>query len=334
MRLSVLDLSPIPSGSTAAQALRNTLDLARHAEELGLQRFWLAEHHNAGSLASSTPEVLIAEVANATSRIRVGSGGIMLPNHSPLKIAETFRVLEALHPDRIDLGIGRAAGTDNKTALALRQSTELLGADGFPDQLESLMSFLTQNPDPTARFGPIKAIPLGVPPPPIFLLGSGIDSAALAARIGVGFAYAHHISPIDRIHAMKTYRSRFRPSAWLAAPYAILATAVLCGSDDEAAAELALAADLAVVRFGQGLRDLPMPSVAEARAYPFDTEEDLVRQAARDRQVIGGPERVAAILRQLQEETEADEVMAVTNIHDHAERKRSYERVVHALALH
>src|SRR5690349_19779878 len=152
LRLSVLDLSPVPSGRTAAEALANTIDLARHAEALGYARYWLAEHHNAAGLASPSPEVMIGHVACATSRIRVGSGGVMLPNHAPLKVAETFRVLVALHGDRIDLGVGRAAGTDPKTALALRQSRELLGAEGFPEQLDELMTFLSREPEPAARF--------------------------------------------------------------------------------------------------------------------------------------------------------------------------------------
>lgn len=159
--LSVLDLSPVPSGTTAAGALQNKVDLARHADARGLARYWLAEHHNAGGLASSSPEVVIASVAAVTKRIRVGSGGIMLPNQSALKVAETFRALHALHPGRIDLGVGRAAGTDNKTALALRRSRELLGADRFPEQLGELVGLLTSDPDPFVRFGPLKAAPTG-----------------------------------------------------------------------------------------------------------------------------------------------------------------------------
>jgi luciferase family oxidoreductase group 1 len=329
--LSVLDLSPIPSGSTAAQALKNTIDLARHAEALGLHRYWLAEHHNAASLASSSPEILIGAVAAATTRIRVGSGGIMLPNHSPLKIAETFRVLVALHGDRIDLGVGRAAGTDPKTALALRQARELLGTDAFPAQLDELMSFLAYEPDPSARFGPIKAVPLGVTPPPLFLLGSGLEGAAMAARLGVGFAFAHHISPDDHIAAMRAYRAEFQPSRWAAEPWAILATSVLCAESDEAAEDLVRCADLSFLRFGQGLRDLPMPSIEEARAYVFDTDEEVFRAAARGRSIAGGPAHVKPILAKMLEDTAADELMVVTAIHDPEERKRSYSRIAELL---
>ncbi|MDF2693163.1 MAG: Luciferase-like monooxygenase [Labilithrix sp.] len=333
MRLSVLDLSPIPSGSSAAEALRNTIDLARHAEAIGLQRYWLAEHHNAASLASSSPEIMIGAVASATTRIRVGSGGVMLPNHSPLKVAENFRVLVALHGDRIDLGVGRAAGTDPKTALALRQSRELLGVERFPEQLDELMTFLTHDPDPAASFGPTKAVPLGVTPPPLFLLGSGPDGAALAARLGVGFAFAHHISPEGHVEALRAYREAFRPSRWSREPYAILATSVLCAEDDEAAEDLLRCADLSFLRFGQGLRDLPMPSIEEARAYRFDSDEEVFRQSTRTRHVFGGPARVKDVLSRMFAETGADEIMATTNIHDHEERKRSYSRVAAALGI-
>lgn len=333
MRLSVLDLSPIPSGATAAQALRNTIDLARHAESVGLHRYWLAEHHNAGSLASSSPEIMIGAVAAATSRIRVGSGGVMLPNHSPLKVAETFRVLVALHGDRIDLGVGRAAGTDPKTALALRQARELLGAEGFPEQLDELMTFLSREPDPAARFGPIKAVPIGVTPPPIFLLGSGLEGAGLAARLGLGFAFAHHISPDGCVDAMRAYREGFRPSRGSPSPYAILATSVLCAESEGEADDLLRCSDLQFIRFGQGMRDLPVPSVEEARAYRFDSEEEVFRASSRERHVVGSPAVVAGVLTKMVDATGADEVMATSNIHDHEARKRSYTLVARALGI-
>lgn len=329
--LSVLDLSPVPSGTTAAGALRNTLDLARHAEALGLARYWLAEHHNAAGLASSSPEVMIASVAAATTRLRVGSGGIMLPNHSALKVAETFRALHALHPGRIDLGVGRAAGTDNKTALALRRSRELLGADGFPEQLAELIRLLTSDPDPLVRFGPLKAVPAGVAPPDLYLLGASEESATAAATLGLGYAYAHHFDPSGAEVALLRYRAEFRPSAHRAAPHAIVAVAVSCGETDEHADELARSGDLSWVRFGQGLRDLPLPSVAEARAYEFDPEEETIRRGNRMRVTVGGPERVGTALRALAARTKADEIMVTANLHEHAERKRSYERILASL---
>ncbi|MBX3230836.1 MAG: LLM class flavin-dependent oxidoreductase [Labilithrix sp.] len=330
--LSVLDLSPVPAGASAARAVANTLDLARHAESLGLERFWLAEHHNAGALACSAPAVMIAAALAATSRVRVGAGGIMLPNHSPLHVAETFRVLGALHPGRVDLGVGRAAGTDPKTALALRQAQELLGAERFPAQLAELLDFVSREPDLGARFGPIKAAPIGVPPPPVFLLGSGPDSARLAAERGLGYAFAHHIGPDGYAAAMRLYRSSFQPSPGRAEPYAILTVAAIAAADERAADDLERAAALGWLRFGQGLRDLPLPSVAEARAYVFDADEEVLRAQGRGRSFIGEAARVADTLRAMVAEAQADELMVVSAVHDHDERKRSYERLAKALA--
>jgi len=330
--LSILDLSPVPAGSSSADALRNTIDLARHADALGLARYWLAEHHNAAGIASSSPEIMIAAVAAATSRIRVGSGGIMLPNHSALKVAETFRALHALHPGRIDLGVGRAAGTDNRTALALRRSKEHLGADRFPEQLAELVGLLTHDPDPAVKFGPLKAVPTGVPAPELHLLGASAESAAYAAEHGFGFAYAHHFAPDGAAAALTRYRAEFRASALRATPHAIVAVAVVCGETDAHAEELASSGDLAWSRFGQGLRDLPLPSVAEARTYVFDADEEKLRRLGRGRSVVGGPENVGRVLRALVAESGADEVMVTATIHDHAERKRSYDRILSALA--
>ncbi|HEY8076387.1 MAG TPA: LLM class flavin-dependent oxidoreductase [Labilithrix sp.] len=332
MRLSVLDLSPVPAGSTPAQALANTLDLARHAEAIGMHRYWLAEHHNAASVASSSPQVMIAAVASATKRIRVGSGGVMLPNHSALVVAEAFRVLHALHPGRIDLGVGRAPGTDPKTALALRRSRELLGAEGFPEQLDELLRLLTHDPDPNVPFNAIKAVPTGVPPPEVWLLGSGGDGATLAARRGLGFAFAHHFDPSATIPSLAIYRDGFRAPPWNAEPQVIVATAAICGDDDAHADRLASSGELAWLRFGQGVRDLPLPTPEEALAYAWDEVEEQHRAATRGRQIRGGPARVADALRALAESTGASELMITTHVHDHEERKRSYARIVRALA--
>lgn len=339
VRLSVLDLSPVPSGADATRAVRNTLDLARHAEALGCTRYWLAEHHNAGALASSSPEILIAAVAGATTRIRVGSGGIMLPNHSPLKVAESFRLLGALHPGRVDLGVGRAAGTDPKTALALRQAKELLGAEDFPAQLDALLGHLAHEADPALAFAPVKAVPIGVPAPPVFLLGSGTDSARLAASLGLGYAFAHHIAGTGEVEAMRAYREAFRPSAWSARmhpegraePWAILAVNVLCAADETSLDDLERCADLSMLRFGQGLRDLPFPSIEEARAYGFDADEEVFRASGRGGRIAGDEARVRDRMARLVAETGADEVLATTTIHDADERKRSYDRLFRAL---
>jgi luciferase family oxidoreductase group 1 len=268
---------------------------------------------------------MIAAVGAATSTIRVGSGGIMLPNHSPLKVAENFRVLSALHPSRIDLGVGRAAGTDPKTALALRQAPALVGAEAFPEQLDELMTYLTREPDPAERFGPTKAIPIGVPAPPIYVLGSGLDSARVAARLGVGYAFAQHIGGDGYAEALRHYRAHFQPSPSRGAPYAILAVAALCVEKDAELYEKA--ATIGWLRFGQGLRDLPAPSLEEARAYEFDEEEKVFAAAGRGRSFIGEPARVAAALSEMVALSEADELMVMSGAHDQLTRRRSYDRL-------
>ncbi len=332
LRLSVLDLSPVPSGSTGAQALRNTLDLARLAESLGYHRYWLAEHHNAAGLASSVPEVLIGHVAAVTSRLRVGSGGVMLPNHAPLKVAETFRVLEALHPRRIDLGLGRAPGTDSLTALALRRSREALAADDFPEQLAELLAFLEDDFPDDHPFRRIVAIPEGVAPPPLWLLGSSGYSAQLAAAVGLGCAFAHHIHPEPAVDALRLYRARFRPSTRNAEPQALIATAVVCAETDAEADELARSFDLAWLRIRQGARGA-YPSVAEATDYPYTGEERAFVRGNRERLFVGSPGAVHERLSRLAREAGVDEVMVLSMIHDHAARRRSYELLAEAFEL-
>lgn len=332
--LSVLDLSPIPSGSTAGDALRNTLDLAKHAEALGLRRYWLAEHHNAGSLACPAPEIMIGQVAAVTRSIRVGSGGIMLPNHTPLKVAETFRVLCALFPDRIDLGLGRAPGTDPRTAAALRRSREALAIDDFPERLEELARFLGDDDPPRAGFtGSIRAIPTNVPSPDLWMLGSTESGGArLAAERGLGFAFAHHINPEEAIPALRRYREAFVPSRHRREPWAILALAVVCAETDDEAERLASSSELAMVRFLQGIRDRPLPSVEEALAHRYDVDEQALRGARRSHVVVGGVARVRERLRALVDASHADEVMVLTHVHSHDARRRSYELVAEALA--
>jgi len=331
VRLSVLDLSPVPSGASPAQALANTIDLARHAEAIGLERYWVAEHHNAASVASSSPEILIASIAMATKTIRVGSGGIMLPNHSSLKVAELFRVLHALHPDRIDLGLGRAPGTDAKTAFALRRSKDLVSGDTFPEQLKELLHYLTFDPDPSKPFGEIKAVPTRVPPPALFLLGSGLGSSGFAAEYGTGFAFAHHFSPGECAPSMLRYRESFRPSAYGEKPHAILTVACIVGDTDTHAERLGASGELSWLRFGRGQRDLPLPSVEEALAVDRHPDDEPYRAMQRDKLISGDASRVADRIRALVEETKADEVMVTTTVHDHGERKRSYDRLKRAL---
>lgn len=332
--LSVLDLSPIPSGSTAGDALRNTIDLAQHADRLGLRRYWLAEHHNAGGLACPAPEIMIGQVAAVTDTIRVGAGGIMLPNHTPLKVAETFRVLHALFPGRIDLGLGRAPGTDPRTAAALRRSREAVQVDDFPERLADLVRYLDDDDPPRSGFtGTIRAIPTNVPSPELWLLGSSEEGGALiAAQRGLGFAFAHHINPSDSVQVLRRYREAFVPTPRRQRPWAILALAVICADSDAAAAKLASSSELAMVRFFQGIRDRPLPSVEEALAYRYDEHEEALRLGRGSHLIVGGVERVRKSLAELVDASGADELMVVTHVHEHAARKRSYERVAEALA--
>ena len=329
--LSVLDLSPVPSGSTSSQALRNTIDLAQAAERWGYARYWLAEHHNSPGLASSAPEVMIGQVAAATSRIRVGSGGIMLPNHASLRIAETVRVLEALNPGRIDLGIGRAPGTDGVTAIALRRSVEALGADDFPAQLGELLAYAGDGFPEGHPFESVHAIPADVPLPPIWILGSSEYGAQVAAALGVGFAFARHLNPRGAEPIMHAYRSDFRASERMAEPTAILAISAIAADTAERADELATSMGLGLVRMRQG-RPTPLPSPEEAAAHHYTPhEQDQIRRYRRA-QVLGDAGQVREEVLALAERTGADEVMVMTSVHDHGERLRSYELLAEALS--
>jgi luciferase family oxidoreductase group 1 len=333
IRLSVLDLSPVPSGTSSTDALRNTLDLAKLADELGYARYWLAEHHNTTLIASSAPEVMIGHVASLTKRIRVGSGGIMLPNHAPLKVAETFRMLEALHPGRIDLGIGRAPGTDHLTALALRRSRAALAADDFPEQLAELLSFFSGKFPVEHPFRRIRAIPEGVRTPEIFLLGSSDFSARLAAHLGLGFAFAHHINPAPAIHALRLYHESFRPSDYLARPQSLLAVSAICAETDALAEELATSSDLTLLRFQQGKFSGTLPTIAEAKAYPYNAFEREIIAVNRERLFVGSPERVREQLYNLAGKSGVNEIMVTTMTHAHEARRRSYELLAGAFAL-
>jgi len=330
--ISVLDLSPVPSGSSGPQALRNTVDLARAAERLGYSRYWLAEHHNTRGLASSAPEVMIGQVAAATARIRVGAGGIMLPNHSPLRVAETFRVLEALHPGRIDLGIGRAPGADAMAAVALRRSTDALGAEDFPSQLAELLAYAGDGFPAGHPFRAVAAEPADVPLPPVWILGSSDYGAELAAALGVGFAFARHLNPRGAADAMGTYREAFRPSRRRAEPRAILAVSAICADTAERAEQLVASLGLSVIRMRSG-RPQPLPSPEEALAHEYSPHERDQLRRYRRAQVVGEPAQVRDELLALAEATGADELMVMTAVHDHGERLRSYELLAQALAL-
>ena len=328
--LSVLDVSPVSAGSNGAQALRNTLDLARLADRLGYERYWLAEHHNLPGVASSAPEVMIGHVASETSRIRVGAGGIMLPNHAPLKVAETFRVLEALHPGRLDLGIGRAPGTDPVTAMALQRSGA--GAEDFPERFGELLAFSGGGFPEGHPFRSVVAVPDDVELPPIWLLGSSGYSARAAGEMGLGYAFASHFSPVDPAPPMRAYREHFKPSERFAEPHAILATSVLCADTDRRAEELSSSMGLAWVRMRSG-NPAPLPSPEEAMGYPYTPAEHQLLEAYRAMQIVGDPRTVRARIRELAGQAAADEVMVTTMVHYHRERLRSYELLAEAFDL-
>lgn len=331
--ISVLDLSPVPSGAPASQALHDTVELARTAEAAGYRRYWLAEHHGIASVASSAPEVMIAAVAGATRTIRVGSGGIMLPNHSPLKVAETFRALAGLYPDRIDLGLGRAPGTDPRTAIALRRSHEALTADDFPDQFAELRGYV-DGFDADHPFAGIAAAPDDVPLPPVWILGSSYYGAQAAAAFGTGYAYAGHFGGADAGEATRIYRSSFRPSTASGAqePHVILGAAAIAHPDPERAAALGRANALSMARLRTG-NPGPLPSPEEALAHDWSAAEEHIARSMASKVSVGTPEQVAEDLARKAREADADELMITTAIHDPAERRQSVRLVAEALGV-
>jgi luciferase family oxidoreductase group 1 len=322
--LSVLDLAPVATGSTVGQALRNSVELARHVERLGYLRHWVAEHHNMPGIASSAPAVLIAHLADATTTLRVGSGGVMLPNHAPLVIAEQFGMLEALHPGRIDLGIGRAPGTDQVTAWALRRNLDPSSED-LPTQLAELRAFFA------GTYPRINAVPGRGNEPAIWLLGSSDFSARLAGELGLPFSFAHHFMPQNTEPALAIYRRSFRASPALEEPYAMIGVAVVCAEDDERARWLHEPSALAFLRLRSG-RPSTLPSPEEAASYEYGPDERAFVDSWTASHVVGSPSTVRDGLRDLQARTGAEELMLTTMVHDHADRLRSYELVAEALA--
>jgi len=330
--LSVLDLSPITTGHSGATALRNSLDLAQLADRLGYTRYWVAEHHNLPSVASSAPDIMIGQIAALTRRMRVGSGGVMLPNHAPLMVAERFKVLEALFPGRIDLGLGRAPGTDPLTSVALRRRQDMRDEDDFLERFQELMLIETRGFPEGHPFRNVRAMPADVPLPPIYLLGSSGYSAELAAAIGAGFSFAHHFSTHDAVDAMTSYRAHFKPSPALSRPHAILAVAAVAADTDEEAERLAATIDLNFVRRQKG-EYLPLASPEEALAYDYaPIDRERIRKG-RERLFVGAPKTILARLLPFIAATQADEVMITTMIYDHAARRHSYELMAQAFGL-
>ncbi|MEV6394906.1 LLM class flavin-dependent oxidoreductase [Streptomyces sp. NPDC051907] len=335
--LSVLDLVTVGVGRTAADALRTSVDIARLAERRGFHRHWVAEHHSMPGVASSSPAVILAHLAAHTERIRLGSGGVMLPNHAPLVIAEQFGTLEALAPGRVDLGLGRAPGTDGATAAALRRAEHLAeGADDFPQQLAELTRFLDDDfPDghPYAR---IHAVPGPVQGPsarpPIWLLGSSGFSARLAGVLGLPFAFAHHFSAQNTIPALDLYRESFRPSQVLDAPYALIGVSALAADEEREARRQVLTGALSMVRLRTGRPGL-IPTPEEAEAYEFSAMEREFADGWLRNVVHGTPDAVRTGLDDLQKRTGADELMLTANAHGGDARLRSYELIADAYGL-
>ena len=332
LRLSVLDQSPIRAGATPADAVRETIELAQAAERLGYHRYWLAEHHNSGGLAGTTPEILITRVAAATSRIRVGSGGVMLSHYSALKVAENFRMLETLFPGRIDLGIGRAPGSDQLTARALQHGPGALGIDQFPQQLADLGGYLTGTLPANHPFAQVKAMPTGPGQPEIWLLGSSDQSAAYAAHFGFQFSFAHFIAGVSGAEILRAYREYFRPSEWGAEPRASVGIFVLTADTEAEAQRLGKSRELWLLRLALGQFG-PFPSIAEAESYPYsERERAYIRQNA-GRSIIGAPEQVKARMQALAADYGVDELVVVSICHDKLARRRSYELLAEVFEL-
>jgi luciferase family oxidoreductase group 1 len=325
--LSVLDLATVATGSNPARALAETTELAKAAEDFGYKRFWVAEHHGMPAVASSAPPVLIAHLASVTSAIRIGSGGVMLPNHSPLVVAEQFGTLEALHPGRIDLGLGRAPGTDPSTARALRRRADL-GADHFPDDVVELIGYLASSDDPPSHPG---AVPGRGYLPEVWLLGSSLFSAQLAGILGLPYSFAYHFAPRLLDEALSTYRGCFEPSAFLGAPHVMVAASVLCAPNDEEARWLANSSALSILQLRTGrLREFPAPE--EAAAYPYTLADRALVEDAMANHIIGDPDLVRKGLVELVERTGADEIMVSTRAHSYEARSRSLGLVARAWA--
>jgi luciferase family oxidoreductase group 1 len=326
--LSILDLAPVPDGTPSQAALQHIVDLARLGDDLGYTRVWYAEHHGMPSIASSSPEVLIATAAAATKRIHVGSGGVMLPNHVPLRVVETYRTLNGLHPGRIDLGIGRAGGSDGRTLSALRS------VDGayFPQEMAELLAFEQAGFPADHPYAPIRVVPENVALPPIYILGSSGASAAAAGELGVGYSFAAHFSPTPPAPAFAAYRAAFAPSAAFPEPHAILAVSALVAPTQDEAKFLSTSQAVSWALFHSGEeRKLLAPDVAAARRLTPQ------QQAVVDKQsklwIVGDPQQVRAAIEQQAEAAGADEVMVTTTVWDHEQRLRSYRLLAEAWGL-
>ena len=323
---SILDLSPVPEGADARTALANTRSLAQHAETLGYQRYWLAEHHNMSGIASSATAVLIGHVAGATNTIRVGSGGIMLPNHAPLIIAEQFGTLATLYPNRIDLGLGRAPGTDQLTARALRRDLQST-SDHFPQDVMELLEYLGPNADEL----PVKAVPGAGTEVPIWILGSSLFGAQLAAHFGLPYAFASHFAPADLMDALAVYKKTFKPSKYLSKPYAMVLVNIVAAESEEQARYLFTSAQQHFVRMRRNTRGKLPPPIDDIESFWTESEKYFANQMLAC-SVVGSPATLAQGLQAVLDKTQAQELMFTGQIHDHQARLRSFEIAAQAMS--
>ncbi|NHN31010.1 LLM class flavin-dependent oxidoreductase [Paenibacillus agricola] len=329
VKLSVMEQGFLYNNVNAVDTLRQVTELAIHAEKAGYTRFWLPEHHNHPYRASSTPELLTAHIAALTSRLRVGSSGTLLPNHSALKITENYSTLEAMFPHRIDLGLQQALGTDELTAIALHRARNPLAAEEFNEHLLDLLAFLSGSFAGDRAFSKIVVTPALSTLPEVWLLDAGEGGAQLATQYGLGLAFAHYAAPQLAVPVLAAYRKYFQPSSFHSSPKSMLIVSVICAETDAEAEELARAQDLYEIQLRSD-ELAPFPSHEEAQAYSFTEEEEAVRLTVRSQNLVGSAKRMAQSLKQLAEETGADEIMVSTRIPNHEARLRSYERLAQA----
>lgn len=339
--LSVLDQSPVRESGTAAEALRESIDLAKACEAAGYSRYWVAEHHSGSSFAGSAPEILIGAIAATTETIRVGSGGVMLPHYSPLKVAEVFRVLHALYPDRIDLGVGRAPGSDQRTSRALQPGPQAYGIEVFPQQVELLIQFMEDAQGLQGEAGGfpgdhpyqgIHAVPRGPGEPALWMLGSSTDGAVHAAQFGLPFCFAHFINQDAGTMPLDLYRQHFRPSRRLERPRGSIGVSVTVAETEEEAERISASRNLWVLHLLQNKAG-PFKPVEEALAFPLSDEEKVMLEAVKKRSVTGTPEQVRGRLLQLGAEYGVDDFVILTITHDHADRVKSYQLLAEAFGL-
>lgn len=333
MKLSILDQSPVSEGSTPAEALAETASLAIEADRLGYHRFWVSEHHAARGLAGSSPEVLMAHLAAVTSRIRIGSGAVLLPHYSAYKVAENFRVLEALYPGRIDLGLGRAAGGGALAARALQENRTGGGAELYELQIQDLLSYLYGAPDQSHRFAGLETSPQVSTAPELWLLGSSRESAALAARLGTGYAYARFINSAGGSMAVRSFRNSFRPSPAASAPQALVSVFAVCAETSAEADRLAASMDLSLVQLEKGHVSTGTPSVETALGYKYTPYDRFRIEDNRRRMVLGSPDEVRRQFTALMEEYQCEEIMFATLVHRYEDKLKSLRLIADVYGL-